>query len=387
MGNCNGIDLKQLCIVPSRLCWVVYVDVVVLEHHGNVFDAVCLGTNACFKTLEIPSLSIKNAEQYAAAEDEDGDNAMDGGGAQADTLGLFQNTEITKKATISKMRQLQRQRTSKFSGQDLPFQTSMAMDDAATISTATQSSDGADGGKSKSLRPVESRDIAEIEFEVEGGRRGQRLEGRDMLPIVVTMAIMDESRYFIVDPLYEEELCCDLLIRIAVYSNGHISVIKSGEKAIDSVLIFGMIGSGKESGLKWQRQMEGHLDLKQGAESEVGGGSGGREDGDLDLLKISTFSLRKEEEKEVEEEMRLQMKALSFITESLRKEKGADGDAVEKQGDVEEAGNVALDELNPFKKDDSMSKSSKDSKSSTQKDMQTSALTSIDDDEDMIIID
>merc|ERR1719242_719280 len=42
MANCNGFDLKELCIIEKRLCWILYVDVVVVEHRGNVFDAACL---------------------------------------------------------------------------------------------------------------------------------------------------------------------------------------------------------------------------------------------------------------------------------------------------------------------------------------------------------
>lgn len=363
MANCNGIDLKELCIIPNRLCWLLYVDVVVIEHRGNVFDATCLAVNACFKILEIPNLNIKNAEQFEEAEnqqhskeDEDGDNEMEMERKHnVDTLGLFQNTEITKKATISKMRMQHRQRASKFSGDQMPFQSSMAMEETK---------------QNRTVQPVESRDIAEIEFDIERGR-GQRLNGREMLPIVVTMAIMDESRYFIVDPLYEEELCCDLLIRIAVYSNGQISVIKYGENAIDPLLVFGMIESGKQSGTQWMRQMEDYLNEEMlqsdGARASQVTKDGNESKNELDLMKISTFSMDKKEEKTVEEEMRQRLKALSFVTESLRKDSGPDFNGSDK---------AEIDSTAICKDNDTLKR--KDSGSS---------VPSSNDDEDMIIID
>jgi len=311
LGNCNGIDLAELCVIRNRLCWAIYVDAVVLEDRGNVFDALCLGSTACFKTLRIPSLNVKNAEQCSTARG--GDNVA-GRGRPADTLSLFQNTEITKKATIFKMQQLRRHRASKFSGQEMPFR------DAAALHSAPSQ---------EALPPPESRDIAEIEFDIERGRSGQPLKGRDMLPIVVTMAILDDSRCFVVDPLCEEELCCDLLIRIAVFSNGEISVMKYGETAIDPLLIFQMIESGKESGLQWMRQMEGAL--APGEDAAVSE----QNDGGVDALKISAFELRKEDEEGAELEMRRQLGALRFVTESLRREHSADPDAAETARRVE----------------------------------------------------
>merc|ERR550525_1089317 len=176
------------------------------------------------------------------------------------------------------MKHLRRQKFSKFSGQELPFQNTMASNE---------------GGNESTVHLVESRDIAEIEFEIEEGR-GKRLKEQEMLPIVVTMAIMDESKYFIVDPLYEEELCSDLLVRIAVYSNGHISVIKYGDNAVDPLLVFGMIESGKEAGLQWMRQLDTVIEMEQMVECKNGETQNGNES--LELAKLSKFTIDKEQE-------------------------------------------------------------------------------------------
>lgn len=37
--NSNCVDLKDLCIIPDKLAWVVYCDIVCLDNDGSVVDA------------------------------------------------------------------------------------------------------------------------------------------------------------------------------------------------------------------------------------------------------------------------------------------------------------------------------------------------------------
>lgn len=39
-GGHGGIDLKSLCIIPNQSCWVLNVDVLVLDFGGNLLDAI-----------------------------------------------------------------------------------------------------------------------------------------------------------------------------------------------------------------------------------------------------------------------------------------------------------------------------------------------------------
>ena len=155
---------------------------------------------------------------------------------------------------------------------------------------------------------VENRDIAEIQFAIDEDKNGKKLNGIEMLPIIVTMAIMDNNKYFIIDPLYEEELCCDVIIRIAVYSNGNISIIKNGDKPIDPLLIFNMIDNGKECGLKWMKELDQYLkasliDMNDKMEKKEN-----KEDKDeLDLFDLSNFEFNEEDEKQIEMEMSKQL--------------------------------------------------------------------------------
>merc|ERR1712228_1167112 len=97
------------------------------------------------------------------------------------------------------------------------------------------------------------------------------------------------------------ELCCDLIVRIAVYSNGNISVIKYGDKAIDPLLIFDMIESGKQSGLKWMNALNECLEKMR---EDDGTGTGMEiENVDVDVLDVSKFEIDEKDEKEIENEM------------------------------------------------------------------------------------
>jgi len=57
------LDLKCLCIAPKFHCRSLYVDVVLLEHGGNVYDAVSLAVKAALCDLEIPKVSIVMNDQ------------------------------------------------------------------------------------------------------------------------------------------------------------------------------------------------------------------------------------------------------------------------------------------------------------------------------------
>uniref|UniRef100_A0A6I8NSE3 Ribosomal RNA-processing protein 42 n=1 Tax=Ornithorhynchus anatinus TaxID=9258 RepID=A0A6I8NSE3_ORNAN len=45
-NNKSSIDLESLCISPREHCWVLYVDVLLLECGGNLFDAISIAVKA-----------------------------------------------------------------------------------------------------------------------------------------------------------------------------------------------------------------------------------------------------------------------------------------------------------------------------------------------------
>ncbi|GAB6033583.1 hypothetical protein CHUAL_013586 [Chamberlinius hualienensis] len=56
--NCDCLDLKSLCIIPKEQCWTVYVDILVLECGGNLFDAVSLAVKAALYSTRISNVSV-----------------------------------------------------------------------------------------------------------------------------------------------------------------------------------------------------------------------------------------------------------------------------------------------------------------------------------------
>ena len=46
----DNIDLKSLCLVPKRQCWILYIDAMVLDSGGNLFDAISIAARAALAT-------------------------------------------------------------------------------------------------------------------------------------------------------------------------------------------------------------------------------------------------------------------------------------------------------------------------------------------------
>jgi exosome complex component RRP42 len=58
----KAIDLEKLCIVPGRKVFVVFVDVYVLNHDGNLIDASALASIAALMNTKIFKYELKNGE-------------------------------------------------------------------------------------------------------------------------------------------------------------------------------------------------------------------------------------------------------------------------------------------------------------------------------------
>lgn len=50
--NSKFVDLKDLCIVPDKLAWVVYCDIVCMDNDGSLVDACILSLLASLKTCK-----------------------------------------------------------------------------------------------------------------------------------------------------------------------------------------------------------------------------------------------------------------------------------------------------------------------------------------------
>lgn len=62
------LDLNKLCVVPGQQCWVLYVDVLLLECGGNLFDASSLAVKAALFNTSIPTLTVSQDEGHIELE-------------------------------------------------------------------------------------------------------------------------------------------------------------------------------------------------------------------------------------------------------------------------------------------------------------------------------
>ncbi|XP_022094545.1 exosome complex component RRP42-like [Acanthaster planci] len=56
------LDYTSLCVLPEQCCWVLYVDVVVLECGGNLFDAIGIAVKAALYNTRIPKVKVQDGE-------------------------------------------------------------------------------------------------------------------------------------------------------------------------------------------------------------------------------------------------------------------------------------------------------------------------------------
>nr|MDO8135219.1 exosome complex protein Rrp42 [Candidatus Njordarchaeum guaymaensis] len=66
----ESVDLKKLCLIPGKKVWVIFVDVYVLDHSGNLFDASELGAMASLLTTKIPKAVVEEEEVKLESEKE-----------------------------------------------------------------------------------------------------------------------------------------------------------------------------------------------------------------------------------------------------------------------------------------------------------------------------
>jgi exosome complex component RRP42 len=57
------IDLEKLCIEPEEKVWIVFIDIHIIDHDGNLFDAASLASLAALMTAKVP------AERFELGED------------------------------------------------------------------------------------------------------------------------------------------------------------------------------------------------------------------------------------------------------------------------------------------------------------------------------
>lgn len=57
-GHSSVFDLGQLGVLKGSQCWVLYIDILILECGGNLFDAVSMGVKAAMYSTRIPNVKV-----------------------------------------------------------------------------------------------------------------------------------------------------------------------------------------------------------------------------------------------------------------------------------------------------------------------------------------
>lgn len=92
----NVLDYKTLGIIPRQCCWVIYIDIVVLECGGNLFDAIGLCVKAALYNTRLPHVIVQ--------KDDDGQEEIELSDDPHDVIAL--NTDnIPVLVTVSKVGQ------------------------------------------------------------------------------------------------------------------------------------------------------------------------------------------------------------------------------------------------------------------------------------------
>jgi len=55
----KAIDMSKLSIIPGKKVWVVYVDIYVLDHDGNLVDASSIATLAALMNTSLPRVEVE----------------------------------------------------------------------------------------------------------------------------------------------------------------------------------------------------------------------------------------------------------------------------------------------------------------------------------------
>lgn len=57
------LNLKSLCLLSHKQCWILHIDIILLQCGGNLLDAVSLAVKAALYSTKIPKINVSCTEQ------------------------------------------------------------------------------------------------------------------------------------------------------------------------------------------------------------------------------------------------------------------------------------------------------------------------------------
>lgn len=67
-GSHGGVDLQKLCIVPGSTCWVLNVDILILDDGGNLLDVIMMAIRGALFNTRLPKCVVEQVDGRWAFE-------------------------------------------------------------------------------------------------------------------------------------------------------------------------------------------------------------------------------------------------------------------------------------------------------------------------------
>jgi exosome complex component RRP42 len=59
LGQQSAFNSSQLCVIPGKVCWDLYIDVTILRNGGNMMDLIFFATRMALADTKIPRLAVE----------------------------------------------------------------------------------------------------------------------------------------------------------------------------------------------------------------------------------------------------------------------------------------------------------------------------------------
>ena len=61
--NNTVLDFESLCVIPQKQCWVIHIDILILEYGGNILDAISIAVKAALHNTGIPNIKVTAGDE------------------------------------------------------------------------------------------------------------------------------------------------------------------------------------------------------------------------------------------------------------------------------------------------------------------------------------
>eukprot|EP00092_Neocalanus_flemingeri_P018303 GFUD01019810.1.p1 GENE.GFUD01019810.1~~GFUD01019810.1.p1 ORF type:complete len:271 (-),score=96.92 GFUD01019810.1:25-837(-) len=92
LATSHCVRPEDLCISPGRLVWVLYIDLVCLDHSGNIWDASVSALTAALESLTLPTVTLDTDSGEVVVTSKDRSKLKLHSSPVSTTLAVFNST-------------------------------------------------------------------------------------------------------------------------------------------------------------------------------------------------------------------------------------------------------------------------------------------------------